>query len=181
MLKCYEWKLGSIPPLAGESWISTLPPGECSSCWARGTRHPSHRMPLTCSAEAASFARTTWMLEQGPRLLLPTGMPWTLWTVSLLADEMKYWNQSNLKRRQGLDTYSLVLWNTSVQIQFKWLKHLNSDFLRQVLYSKTAYRKGSSDSPNCREDCHNCKPQMKWDSSQQPRLGASLCERQGLS
>lgn len=37
MLKCSKWKLSSIPPLAGESWVSTLPPRECSSCRARGT------------------------------------------------------------------------------------------------------------------------------------------------
>lgn len=137
------------------------------------------RMPATCSAAAASSARTTWVLSRDLTSCFQLYSPERcgLCHFSL----MKYWNQSNLRRWQGSDTCSLVSWNTSVQIQSKWLKHLNYDFLKQVLYPKAAYKKASRRFPNCREDCHSCKSQTKWDSSQQPRLCASLCERHGLS
>lgn len=116
-----------------ESWAQFLlvlvrvesPSCLLASALLAGLEGPSHRTLLPCPAKAASFPRTTGMLVQGLHLQLPTRKPWTAWTVSHLADEMTYWNQSNVKRRQGSDTCSLVSRNTSVQIQFKRLKHLN--------------------------------------------------------
>lgn len=172
MFKCYERTLGSIPSLSDEQWISTSAPGEYCSCEARGTR-----APLTCSAEAVSFATTTWMLEQGPRLLLPTRKPWTVWTVSPLTDEMKCWNQSMWRggRAQTLpvlchgihqlksSSSGLIIWpRISLLKCFTQTLLIKKDWVQ--IAGKTTTTANS-----------------KWSETVLSRLGASLWERQGLS
>lgn len=155
------------------------PPCLLATALLAGLEGLQRRMPPTCSAAAASSAKTTWVPSRDLASCFQLNSPERCGLCH--SSLMNYWKQSTLRRRQGSDTCSLASWNTSLKIQFKWLKHLNCDLLKQVLYSKAAYKKASSKSPNCREDCHNSKSQTKWDSSQQPRLHASLCERHGLS